>query len=114
MNKESNNAIDIAVIKGLVGDDPGMIQYFFNKFIETVPGNIQEIENSLNNKDYPGIKSSAHKLKSSAKAVGAASMVSICQSMEDESLAGNVEALNEYFERLVQAYEHCKDFMESY
>lgn len=105
--------IDISVIKGLVGDDDEIINMFFNKFVDSAPGEIKEIKNAIDNNDFLEAKAKAHKLKSSAKAIGANSLGDICQKIEDESSLNEQKYLYDLYESLNEQFIDCKKYIQS-
>lgn len=110
MNDEKQ-PIDISVIKGLIGDDEATIQSFFQKFVNSVPGEMDEINQAITNNDYVLTKARAHKLKSSAKAIGATDLGEICQSIEDTALQKNQSDLNQLYIDLVNEFKRCKQYI---
>lgn len=109
----NDNSIDISVIKGLVGDDEDVIKMFFNKFVDTVPENIEEIKLAIDDNDFIEVKAKAHKMKSSAKAVGANHLADICQKIETESEHNNQAILYNIYESLVNEFASCKKYIQS-
>ena len=105
--------IDISVIKGLIGDDEDVINIFFNKFIDAVPDDINEIIRAIDNSDFTEVKAKSHKLKSSAKAVGANYLGEICQKIEDESDSNSQATLYELSAMLNSEFTKCKQYIQS-
>ena len=103
--------IDISVIKGLIGDDEAIINVFLQKFINTVPADMDEIKKALLTHDYAACKAQVHKLKSSAKAIGAILMADICQNIEDISLQENQDVINNLFNELIVEFDNCKKYI---
>lgn len=105
--------IDISVIKGLVGDDDEVIKMFFNKFIDSAPDEIKEIKNAIDNNDFLEAKAKAHKLKSSAKAIGANNLGDLCQKIEVESSSNEQKTLYDIYESLHDEFIDCKKYIQS-
>lgn len=103
--------IDTSIIKGLIGDDEALINIFFQKFINTVPAEMSEIEQSISDQDFVTCKARAHKLKSSAKAIGAIMLADICQNIENTSLQEDQGNSNKLLAELLAEFEHCKQFI---
>jgi HPt (histidine-containing phosphotransfer) domain-containing protein len=69
-NKRSIKVVNLDYLQELSQGDEGFVQEMIGIFIDENPGEIRELGNSIQLKDYEGIRSSAHKLKSSIPFVG--------------------------------------------
>lgn len=110
---DTNSPIDVSVIKGLVGDDEDVIKMFFNKFVDSVPDNIQEIKLAISNNDFVEAKAKAHKMKSSAKAIGANDLADVCQKIEDVSLQEDQSVMEDLFESILNEFSRCKEYIKA-
>lgn len=77
------NEVDIRVLQGLVGDDPGTLREFLQEFLTSATGLVQSMDESLNTPDWRDITSAAHRLKSSARSVGARALGIESEYLED-------------------------------
>lgn len=107
--------VDVKVLAGLIGDDPRMIRVFLHKFLNSVPDNIGDIRKSLDRGDFKAVKSYAHKLKSSAAAIGAVRMAKICVDIENsianvQGQDGIALLINELDNELLL----CRDYIDKY
>ena len=105
--------IDITILKGLIGDDTETIKTFLIKFIQTVPENMAEIKQALAGNNFKDLKAKTHKMKSSARVIGATNMSAICQDIEDTSLDENTNELNEKIKTLVEEFNLCTDHINT-
>jgi len=110
----NTSPIDLSVIKGLIGDDEEVIKMFFIKFVDSVPGDMQEIKSALDADGYGLVKSLAHRLKSSAKAIGAEDFATLCQGLEDKSDLNKKEDLQSLYESLMGEFTRCRDYISEY
>ena len=103
-NLDPSFPVDINVIKSLVGDDASLISRFYKKFIDTTPDNISQIKASIDKKSIEDIKSQAHKLKSSSKAIGASKITEIC--IEFEKISSDLDEVyaNELLNKLTEEF----------
>lgn len=58
---------NLDMLRELVGDDENEIKELVNMFIELTPETLSELNNHFENKNYDGVGSAAHKLKSTIK-----------------------------------------------
>ena len=106
--------VDVNVIAELIGDDVSMIMHFLDKFITTTPANISEIDNSIQLQKPENVKSFAHKLKSSASAIGAHRLVELCQSLEVMSVDYDEQDARSVLNDLQNEYLACSNFINEY
>jgi CheY-like chemotaxis protein/HPt (histidine-containing phosphotransfer) domain-containing protein len=80
--------LDVNVLEALVGTDPHIVREFLQAFASGVPGMAAAIVAALTANEAQSAAASAHKLKSSAHAVGALQLGDICAAIEAAGKAG--------------------------
>ncbi len=90
--KTSSGPIDPAALKGVFGDDEDTFKEILEDFIDPATSNVREIEAAFADRSADGVARAAHKLKSSARSVGAYDLADLCEALET---AGNVEIWDE-------------------
>jgi len=78
----SNIPIDERVLKKMFGDDPDFFKEILNDFIVHTQKTINEIKAGWRKHSAEEVEQAAHKLKSSAKSVGANELGDICIFLE--------------------------------
>jgi PAS domain S-box-containing protein len=81
--------VDVNVLKALVGDDPAVISEFLHDFRVSAAKTAAELKIACENGQAAQTRALAHKLKSSARSVGALALGELCAEIEQ---AGQVEA----------------------
>jgi two-component system sensor histidine kinase/response regulator len=76
------SVIDDRAIKDMFGDDDATFKEILVSFIAPSQGIIGEIKNAHDAQDAQGVKEAAHKLKSSARSVGAHGLADLCAELE--------------------------------
>ena len=66
----------------MVGNDTDKHNRLLRSFVESTPGIISAIDSALSNKEANSIIEQSHKLKSSARAVGATELANTCHALE--------------------------------
>ncbi len=92
--------LDTEVLKKLIGDDPAMIAEFLQDFRLSAAKLVEEITHAVKNGHFDEVKASAHKLKSSARSVGALVLGDGCAAMESAAAANDLARLNELLPEL--------------
>jgi PAS domain S-box-containing protein len=85
--------VDVKVLKTLVGDDKTIIAEFLHDFRISAGRIAAELRTAYTRGDTMATGAAAHKLKSSARSVGAMALGEVCAEMELAGKAGNAGAL---------------------
>ncbi len=88
--RKEDGVIDLAILGHLVGDDPAKVRKFALKFLETAQKTLDEMDAAQSGGDLAALGGLGHKLKSSARTVGAMSFADICQSLESTGKANDM------------------------
>ena len=78
-------AINTELLIRYVGSDPDKHRHFFKLFLNTAPETIAFIHQAYKDRNCSGIEDACHKLKSSARAIGADRLATLCQKVETAS-----------------------------
>ena len=103
-------AVDVNVLRALVGDDETIIREFLREFRAGAVKIAVELRAACTEKQPEVTGALAHKLKSSARAVGALELGELCERMEKAGKAGKHAALLE----LLPGFEQALASVESY
>ncbi len=102
--------VEVGILEELVGNDPAVISEFLRDF-RTSSGRIAaEIRNACQAGQAQTAGAAAHKLKSSARSVGALALGELCAEMERTGKAGDMQALN----ALLPRFEAELDAVDAY
>ncbi|SFQ51252.1 PAS domain S-box-containing protein [Geopseudomonas sagittaria] len=111
----SKTAVDIEVLKTVVGNEPAVLADFLVEFRNTANRVVAQLRTALQAEDCASVVSLAHSLKSNSRAVGAMSMGELCARLEgsgDQSCdTALLQPLFDQLERELQAVEQCIDGM---
>jgi CheY-like chemotaxis protein/HPt (histidine-containing phosphotransfer) domain-containing protein len=75
-------AVDPSVLKGMFGDDMATFQEILREFVAPSRQIAEEIRSAANAQSAAGLKQAAHKLKSSARSIGANQLADLCFALE--------------------------------
>jgi signal transduction histidine kinase/CheY-like chemotaxis protein/HPt (histidine-containing phosphotransfer) domain-containing protein len=78
----NSDAIDSSALMEMFGDDPDMFKEILTDFIQPSKDIIEEIKSAHQEHFAEGVKQAAHKLKSSARSVGANDLADLCLMLE--------------------------------
>lgn len=87
--------VDVSILEQLVGNDPAVISEFLQDFRASARKTADELRAACQAGDAKTAGSIAHKLKSSARSVGALQLGELCAQMEQAGKAGDMTRLNE-------------------
>ena len=85
--------VDVNVLKALVGDDPVVIRDFLHDFRVSAAKIAAELKAACHGGQAAQAGALAHKLKSSARSMGALTLSELCAAMEQAGKAGDMDAL---------------------
>jgi CheY-like chemotaxis protein/HPt (histidine-containing phosphotransfer) domain-containing protein len=92
--------LELATLHELVGHDPAIIRDLLQEFLDAMRAASRAMNAALEAHDLPGIAAIAHRLKSSARSVGALRLGDLCAELENASRIGRsapvVQLLNKY------------------
>ena len=86
---EADSLLDPTVLLKVVGDDPALHRHFLGKFLKMAPSMVAEIETALDASDLAAACAASHKLKSSARTIGAHALADACYVLEQAGKAGD-------------------------
>ncbi|MDP4027918.1 MAG: PAS domain S-box protein [Gallionella sp.] len=89
-----NIAVDVNTLKALVGNDEAMIREFLHDFRLSAKKIAAELKGACNDGQAKQAGILAHKLKSSARSMGALALGELCATMEQAGKAEDNDALN--------------------
>jgi PAS domain S-box-containing protein len=85
--------VDVGALKALVGDDPELVHEFLQDFRSSAARIAQDLRAACAARQAKAAADAAHKLKSSAGAVGAYALSDLCAAMEEKGRADDPDAL---------------------
>jgi signal transduction histidine kinase/CheY-like chemotaxis protein len=101
-------ALDVAVLQRLVGNDPAILHDFLSDYARTATRAAIELRTASAAKDHAQLVATAHKLKSSSRAVGALPLGDLCAELENAGKRNDAAAVARcmvQFEALFAAVE---------
>ncbi|MSQ73757.1 MAG: sensor histidine kinase [Betaproteobacteria bacterium] len=107
-------AVDVSVLKALVGDDAATVRALLLAFRASAAAIAAELRVAFQDGRATAVGASAHKLKSSAHAVGAVKLGALCSEMEQASKAGSFDPLAgllDEFEKELAAVDACLELL---
>jgi HPt (histidine-containing phosphotransfer) domain-containing protein len=106
--------VDVNVLKKLVGDDEEIIHEFLHDFRVSATKIAAELRTACATGEAAAAGAHAHKLKSSARSVGALALGELCAEMEKAGKAGDMKALAVLLPRFEQELMSVESFLEEY
>jgi CheY-like chemotaxis protein/HPt (histidine-containing phosphotransfer) domain-containing protein len=85
------HGVDVAVLKGLVGDDPQLVHRLLADYRAAAERLGQEVRAASSTDDTRQIGAIAHKLKSSSRSIGALALGDLCAELENACRSGTRE-----------------------
>jgi CheY-like chemotaxis protein len=90
-SRREESVIDLAILARMVRDDPARVRKFALKFLETARKILDEMYAAHTGGDLAVLGGLGHKLKSSARTVGATGFADLCQALESAGKANDLQ-----------------------
>lgn len=100
--------VDMAVLEGLFGDDLGLRLGILDDFCAVTATYLEEFSAA---KDAVAVGAVAHKLKSSARTIGANSLADICAGLESAGRNGQQAIIDQLLPRLEPEIRRVTEFV---
>ncbi len=107
-------AVDVNVLKNLVGDDDATLRDFLHEFQISAEKIADELRAACAARLAGAAGAAAHKLKSSARSVGALALGALCAKMEKYGKSNDHEALAALLPEFTQELANVEHFLEQY
>ena len=104
--------VDVNVIKELIGDDDEMAREVLKDFVAPASDNVEEILASWQEQDTAAVGAGAHKLKSSARTIGALAMAELCFDLEQAGKADDVAVIAQRIDQLEPLFAEVREYIE--
>ena len=95
----------------LVGEEPGLVLEILDYFVEVATGVRDELLRAAGSGDATEVGMLAHRLKSSARSVGAEPLALLCAQLEESVNAGRREGVGTQVEQMVLALDAALEAM---
>lgn len=116
MTNDSEKApVDFSYLEEYTGGDAEVIAELLEVCKETAKEGIGILKENVNSDDLTQWSAAAHKLKGAAGYVGAFKLKELCASAQTMELpAASVEARQNLYEDILEAYEEIVDYLEGH
>jgi signal transduction histidine kinase/CheY-like chemotaxis protein/HPt (histidine-containing phosphotransfer) domain-containing protein len=105
--------IDPSALKSVFGDDEETFKEILNDFVAPATDNVAEIETAFANRSAKDVGAAAHKLKSSARAVGAHRLAELCLALEEAGKSENWADIEASAPQLQDVLGNVVEYIES-
>jgi len=111
---ETSAAVDVNMLKALIGGDEAMIREFLHAFRISAAKIAVELRTASAAGQAATAGAAAHKLKSSARSVGALALGELCAEMEKAGKGGDAEALAVLLPKFEQKLASVESLLDAY
>jgi len=110
---DGEGPIDPSALKSVFGDDQETFVEILKEFVEPATSNVSEIETALAERSADGVGTAAHKLKSSARSVGATELADLCTILETAGKSGDWDEIDKNAPRLTGVMQKVCDYINA-
>lgn len=110
----SARVVEVSMLESLVGNDPDIIHEYLADFQITAAKIAQELTSACASGQSAQASAQAHKLKSSARAVGASALGNLCSRLEEAGKANDMKTLAELFVLFEKELDAVNVFLDAF
>ena len=100
-NKSKNGLVDLSFLRDFTENDKEQMQYFIQKFIDTIPNAVQQLDEAIAEENFEKIRKKAHNIKPQLEFVGILAAVRKVEEVENFAREKqNLEAIKNIFEAI--------------
>ena len=101
--------VDPSMLATIVGENPELHRVLLQKFVESATTTIQQIHGAYDSRAALELSELGHKLKSSARSVGAIGLANWCEDLEEAGRGDDWETIELLHARADQLFEETRD-----
>jgi PAS domain S-box-containing protein len=105
--------IDLSVLKNLVGDEEDVVEDFLEAFGKDILLHAKDFRSAIATKNLTTLASLAHKLKSSARSVGALKLGAVCAELELAAKDGDIGTVKALIVILEHEFKNVNQYLAS-
>ncbi len=114
MPQAADPSVDVSVLQNLVGEDPQIVREFLEDFRRSATLIVTELHAAWQSGALADLGAAAHKLKSSARTVGAMELGHRCEQIESAVNGGDTAAIEGLLAQFTQAFAAVDQYLERY
>ncbi len=94
------HALDLSVLESMFGDDAELRGAILDEFKHSSIPYMAELDQAVSAGDIDGVRSLAHKLKSSSRTIGASPLGDLCEQLEQSAPQGDWEQIKVFDQQI--------------
>ncbi|MBT7950974.1 MAG: PAS domain S-box protein, partial [Gammaproteobacteria bacterium] len=106
----SEDVIDKQALMNMFGDED-MCKEILNDFVEPSQKVVEELKHGWNERSAEAVKQAAHKLKSSARSVGANALADLCEALEQAGMEDDWTTIDDGMENLDSLMHEVENYI---
>ena len=111
--REESVAVDMAVLRQMFHNNNALVRKFGLKFIEVANDTLAEMKEAQSKKDLAELGRLGHKLKSSARTIGASSFADLCEGLEKANTGNDWSDAESLLEKIPSLLEKITQQLEN-
>ncbi len=111
--REEPVAVDMAVLRQMFHNNNALVRKFGLKFIEVANDTLAEMKEAQSKKDLAELGRLGHKLKSSARTIGASSFADLCEGLEKANTGNDWSDAESLLEKIPSLLEKITQQLEN-
>ena len=110
-DRPDDAVVELDVLIEMFGDDEETLKSILAEFPPAAWGCIEELDSAYDAKNWAGVGDAGHKLKSSARTIGANQLADTCEALEEAGKAGDKKTIKKLMPKLRPAMEAVEAYI---
>jgi len=111
-SQHTHTFINISALKHVLNNDIELVRKFSRKFIQVAEEALSEIETAKKHRDIKSLELLGHKLKSSARTLGAHHFADLCDGLEMAGIDDDWQQAEQLSNQILASFQHIKRQIE--
>ena len=114
VDSKKDDVLDTSMLIEMIGDNKESHCFLLKSFLGSTPDIIEDLKKAYDARLQENITDQAHKLKSSARSIGAHQLADFCEELQHAGENGQWQVIDQQFPRLDNLFEELRDAANDY
>jgi HPt (histidine-containing phosphotransfer) domain-containing protein len=113
-DSKKDDVLDTSMLIEMIGDNKDSHCFLLKSFLSSTPDIIEDLKKAYDARLQENITDQAHKLKSSARSIGAHQLADFCEELQHAGENGQWQVIDQQFPHLDNLFEELRDAANDY
>lgn len=114
LETESSSIVNLSVLSETLGNNQEMIKKYFLLYVQSIKNDFSEVEKDLSGKNIKKLIGFGHRVKTSARYIGAKKLAALCEELEQLNTGKDIENAHVIVNKISLILKEIIKFSETY